>query len=341
MKAAGTTEKPKNLAQIARMLGVTTGSVSLALRGSEMVSDELKQRVHGLVSASGFKTRSYTRRQPRKTENDTAPVGKIAILYREDPADPVTNTIMRSVAKRLTERKVSFGMFLRDNVMKNPSLLDGFDGFLYDYAWKPGDSHLIEGKPQVAIMNDEVDLGSFDSFKPDDREAGKIAAAYLIGRRPENIFCVWETHAVHKADRNQRLQGFRWEMRDNNAPFTEIEYDKLDGLPQLTAKLRRHLVGIDGSIGIFCFCDQVVNHVCTALDFLEIKRETGKVELISCDNTYLSRQIVPPIPVVDLHIEEIAERAVDGLFWRMEHPDATFSNTLLKPELVLPPTQTN
>lgn len=337
MKTTKTVEKPRSLAEIAAQLGVTAGAVSLALRDSGMVSEELKRRVGELVEESGFKARSYTRRQPRRS-GEAGFSGKIGILYREDPTDPVTNTIMKSVAKRLTQLQISFGMFLRNDVTAVPGLIDGFSGFLYDYAWKPQDMFLIAGKPQVAIMNDELDSGDFDSVKPDDREAGRLAAGYLTGRGFRRIICVWERYAVYLADRNVRLESFRRETKEHGCEMAEIGYNKVESLPLLTERLKRELDRFDGRAGIFAFCDQVADHVCTALDFLGVKREPGRLELISCDSTYLSRQITPPVAMVDLHIEEIAERAVDTLLWRINHPDVAYTNILLKPSLIVPDT---
>ncbi len=335
MEDRKTAEKPTTLAEIARQLGVTKGAVSLALRDSETVSADLKRRVNGLVKESGFKVRSYTRRQEKKASGNFS-TGKIAILYRKDTLDPVTNTIMKSLANRLTQLDVSFGMFLRDDVVANPALLEDFSGFLYDYAWKPQDMPLLEGRPQVSIMNEEIEAGDFDSVKPDDREAGRLAANYLIQRGCRKIICVWELFAVHRAERNIRLEGFRWWMRDRNYDVTEIGYNKREGLMLLTDHLRNELRQSEEPVGIFTFCDQVADHVCTVLDFLGIRREAGKVELVSCDNTYLAQQLAPPIVTVDLHIEEIAERAVDMLLWRIANPAATYCNMQLKPSLIIP-----
>ena len=67
-----------------------------------------------------------------------------------------------------------------------------------------------------------------------------------------------------------------------------------------------------------------------------LPRRPKELEVISCDNTYLLNELHPPLPAVDLHIAEIASRAVDGLLWRLSNPEASYQDVLIKPELILP-----
>lgn len=72
------------------------------------------------------------------------------------------------------------------------------------------------------------------------------------------------------------------------------------------------------------------------LNFGGLKRALGELEVISCDNTFLIKNLFPPLPVVDLHIAEIASRAVDGLKWRLANPGASYQEVRITPELILP-----
>ncbi len=75
---------------------------------------------------------------------------------------------------------------------------------------------------------------------------------------------------------------------------------------------------------------------CHLLNFGGLKRALGELEVISCDNTFLIKNLLPPLPVVDLHIAEIASRAVDGLKWRLANPGASYQEVRITPELILP-----
>ncbi len=44
--------------------------------------------------------------------------------------------------------------------------------------------------------------------------------------------------------------------------------------------------------------------------------------------------LVPRLTTIDIHAEEIGRRAVELLFWRLEHPEAAESNLHLTPTLV-------
>ena len=101
-------DKPKSMAEIAEMLGITTTSVSLALRNSTLISSRLRNQVQKVAEECGFKARTYRRRRSA-AETGAQPEEKITVLYDPvDSDDPVAQQIMNSVMKRLTELKVPF-----------------------------------------------------------------------------------------------------------------------------------------------------------------------------------------------------------------------------------------
>lgn len=51
-------DKPKSMAEIAEMLGITTTSVSLALRNSTLISSKLRNQVQKVAEECGFKART-------------------------------------------------------------------------------------------------------------------------------------------------------------------------------------------------------------------------------------------------------------------------------------------
>ena len=104
----------------------------------------------------------------------------------------------------------------------------------------------------------------------------------------------------------------------------------------MTGRFKALLDRFGNRLGIFAFNDLLAYRICLTLDFLGLVRRPGELEVISCDNTYLIRELDPPVPAVDLHIAEIATRAVDGLLWRIANPGASWQDVMLKPELVVP-----
>lgn len=329
-------DKPKSMAEIAEMLGITTTSVSLALRNSTLISSRLRNQVQKVAEECGFKARTYRRRRSA-AETGAQPEEKITVLYDPvDSDDPVAQQIMNSVMKRLTELKVPFELCSCGDLYENPLLVENSTGVIYHYSFRPWFGSILEGIPQVAIMHEEIDIGPWDSFKPNEAMAGKLAANYLVDRGFDRAILTWEHSLAYHAETHPRLEGFRRRMREAKAEFVELEYDRADDPQIYLEQLRTAIEAYGGRAGIFAFCDQVAYKVCHALNFAGYSRKPKELEVISCDNTYLIRELDPPVPAVDLHIAEIATRAVDGLLWRIANPGASWQDVMLKPELVVP-----
>ena len=328
-----TEKKPRSMADIAGMLGITTQSVSLALRNSPLISQELRDQVQGIAEKMDFKARSY-----RKRRNGNGNSGRIMVLHEAaNDGDPVAQQIMNSVMKRLSELKITFEICACEDLYDNPALIEGFTGVIYHYCFRPWFSSILGGVPQVAIMHEEIDLGPWDSFKPNETLAGKLAASYLIDRGFKKALLVWEHRMTYHAETHPRLEGFRRRMREANVEIAELSYGNDDENQQAFPNaLAGALNNFGNRAGVFAFCDQVAYKVCHTLNFAGLQRKAKELEVISCDNTYLLKELYPPLPSVDLHIAEIAQRAVDGLVWRLNNPDASYQDVLIKPELILP-----
>ncbi len=335
MKTDAMKNKPKSMADIAGMLGITSTSVSLALRNSSLISRELREQVQRIAEENDFKTRSYRKRQPPQGAG-----GKVAVLYNEcDAADPVAQQIMNSVMKRLTEFKIPFSIHSGEELKKNPSIVEGLAGVIYYYCFNPSASPVLDGIPQVAVMHEEIDVGPWDNFKPNERMAGKLAASYLLEQKFARTILVWEEQWAYHSDTHPRLEGFRNRVREAGAELVELSYDRHDESQAFLDGLIEVLKRFDGKAGIFAFNDQVAYKVCHTLNFAGFQRKPKEFEVISCDNTALIKGLYPPLPVVDLHISEIAARAVEGLMWRLANPESSFQDVLIKPDLILPPAE--
>ena len=328
------TEKgPKSMADIAQMLGITTQSVSLALRNSPLISQELREQVQRIAEKMDFKARSY-----RKRRNSGDNGGKIMVLHEAaNSEDPVAQQIMNSVMTRLSELKMTFEVCSCEDLYDNPVLVEGFTGVIYHYCFRPWFASILEGIPQVTIMHEEIDLGPWDSYKPNEMLAGKLAANYLIDQGFKQVLLIWEHRMAYHAESHPRLQGFRNRMREAGVEVVELSYGNDDKDPHVFFEsLISSLKRFGNHAGIFAFCDQVAYKVCHLLNFGGLKRALGELEVISCDNTFLIKNLFPPLPVVDLHIAEIASRAVDGLKWRLANPGASYQEVRITPELILP-----
>ncbi len=331
--------KPGTMADIARRLGVTTVSVSLALRNSPLISQELRERVRQLAEEVGFRPRPYRRRAKSGSvgfARSSSVSGRIGVLFAADNAnDPVAAVITNSIVKRLTERKVPFAIYSCEELYVDPSPVRACAGVIFHYCLNPIYLPMLEGIPQVAVMHEEITFGPWDSFKPHEVFAGRLVADYLLAQGFRRVMVTWGEGQAFEPEHHARLEGFRQQIRAAGFEPIELVYPIVGGGREYVAAVRE-LLDSPIPLGVFAFCDQAAYRICNVLQLLNRERIPGELEVVSCDNTYLIKEFVPPLPVVDLHIAEIASRAVDGMIWRLENPEASYQEVLLRPELILP-----
>ena len=327
------TSRPRSMTDIANMLGISKVSVSLALRNSPTISPELRSRVRRIAEETGFKARDY-----RKRTRETAPAaGKVAMLTcAGDVNDPVAQVIISSMMRRLAQLKVEFREIDVEQVENEPGVLTDYSGLIYYYCFHPWNYPQLHHIPQAVIMNEEVDLGPWDSYKPNEFFAGKMAANYLVGQGFRQAVLAYNPRWAYRPETHARLEGCRRCLREAGVEFAELSFETEEGPQNHLRTLTAAWEKFGNRAGIFAFCDQMAYEVCQMLGFAGIERREKELEVVSCDNTYLIRDLRPALPVVDLHIAEVAATAVDGLLWRMKNPQAGYRQVQLNPELILP-----
>ena len=322
-----------NMAELADYLGVTKVSVSLALRNSPAISEKLRERVQSVAREANFVPRGYRRKAKAGAESGE----KIAILYNpRRKSDPVAQEIQSCVVRRLTELNLPFELLENTASNLQTRIQDGFTGVIFDFSTRPEVLSLVSHLPCVAVMHEELEGGRWDNYRPHEFVAGKLAADYLLKQGFRRTLIVWERWWTYLPEEHQRLQGFRTQARKENVEVMELGYDHCEPARNLSESLLEILGQSEEPLGVFAFCDQIAYQLCTILDIAGYKRKAGKLEVISCDNTALIRSLSPSLPVVDLHISDIAMRAVDGLAWKLKNPKSLPQDVLLWPELMAP-----
>ena len=329
------THPPKNMKDIAGILGVSTVAVSLALRNSPRVSADLKERVFKLAGNASFKMRNYPQKREKHKKN-TSPVWNIGLLVKEDPTDPVAQLIQSTFMRRMTELMLPFEIVPSDQLFAMQKQLSAFDGFLYYYNIWEEHLPLLAGKPQVVAMNDYFDCSFCDNCKVHNVLAGKMAADYLLSRGFRNILILYDEVSAGGIDRHPRLLEFRRRAESGGARTTSLHFSRRKNISFFAQQFAEYLGDCHEPLGLFAFNDITAFQCCSLLELQGRKLEPGKLEMICCDNTFLITQLHTPIPVVELHIARVAKEAVDRLLYRMQNPSDDFVEILFKPDLILP-----
>ena len=110
-----------SMSEIAEYLGITKVSVSLALKNSPLISDELRKQVQQLARATGFSPRKY-----RKQTGDSSARDPVALCF------DLFQTLGQGVFGEDLLRRGYFYLFFKHFIilsLSNFCVINFYDGF--------------------------------------------------------------------------------------------------------------------------------------------------------------------------------------------------------------------
>ena len=183
------------LSTIAETLGVSTATVSLALRDSPLVADVTREKIKDKARALGY---IYNRRAASLRTSRSGIIGVVV----HDIMNPFYAEILRAIESELDRNRQTFILSNHyDSVEKQRNFIEtllqlGGDGVIMSPAigTPPEDIRLAEdnGMPAILVARavDEVDV---PTFRGDDTHGIALATNHLIGLGHRSIAMVGGT----------------------------------------------------------------------------------------------------------------------------------------------------
>lgn len=334
-------EKParttvRTITDLARLAGVSPGTVSRALAGKSLVNTQTRQKIEALAREHGFRLNqmaSGLRRQKTGVIGVVIPLGHD---IRQQISDTFFMTLLGFLADELTTN--GYDLMLRRVVPEtDPDWLDRFIG-----------SGMIDGVIVIG-QSDQFDRieDVADSYRPmvvwgnhtegqrhcvvgtDNRLGGRLAAERLIARGAKRIAFLGDTGPIEFA---ARFAGAQDAALKRGAPAilplsAHLSPDR--AITEIAAHLAAHGADIDG---IFAATDTLA-----ALCLTELRKQKmavpGDVKVVGFDDLPIARQTLPALTTVRQDIAAGAHGLVDLLLRRIAG-EATES-LVLPPELAL------
>ena len=334
--AMATIESPmkqiKTLKDLAELAGVTSGTVSRALAGSELVTPATRELIVALAREHGV-TPNVTARNLRTRR--TGAVGVLIPLGHETGqhiSDPFFITMLGLLADALTQR--GYNLLLSRVVPTDENWLGNFA--------RSGqvDGIIVIGQSDQSAVLDKV----AESYRPlvvwgshvagqvhcsvgsDNFRGGQIAATHLIERGCRRIAFVGDPRAL---EIDQRLQGCRLAMRRA-------------GLEDQLSVVPTHLVAEAAHPDIAAYlasAEQRPQGIVAASDVIAMSAlraiaeagfsVPGDVKVIGYDGLALGEQTVPRLTTIAQDLTQGAEQLVDFAIRRINGEDP--------PSVILPP----
>ena len=309
----------RTITDLARLAGVSPGTVSRALAGKSLVNTKTREKIEGLAREHGFRPNqmaSGLRRQKTGVIGVVIPLGHDT---RQQISDTFFMTLLGFLADELTRE--GYDLMLRRVVPESDAdWLDRFIGSgMIDGVIVIGQSDqfdriedVADGYGPMVVWGNHTEGQRHCVVGTDNRLGGRIAAERLIAAGATRLAFLGDTTAIEFAARFAGAEDVARRMgADIIALPSHLSPDRA------SEEIARHLADTAGRIdGIFAATDTL------AALCLAVLRERGvavpdDIKLIGFDDLPIARQTVPPLTTVKQDIAAGARGLVDLLLRRL------------------------
>ena len=334
-------EKPervavRNITDLARLAGVSPGTVSRALAGKSLVNTKTREKIESLAREHGFRPNqmaSGLRRQKTGVIGVVIPLGHDT---RQQVSDSFFMTLLGYLADELTRE--GYDLMLRRVVPEEDAdWLDRFIGSgMIDGVIVIGQSdqfdrieEVADGYRPMVVWGNHQQGQHHCVVGTDNRLGGRLAAERLVAAGARRIAFLGDTGPMEFAARFAGAQDIaaRLGLPEILPLPTHLSPDRAS--EEIAAHLAAHAGAIDG---IFAATDTLASLCLTELRGHGIT-VPDDVRLIGFDDLPIARQTVPPLTTVRQDIAAGARGLVDLLLRRLA--GETTESMVLPPELVI------
>lgn len=337
--AAAEGAKPRrvrNISDLAKLAGVSAGTVSRALAGKDLVNVQTRERIQALAREHGF---SPNQMASRLRTGHTGVIGLVVPLGREQKhhlSDPFCMALLAHIAEALGER--GYDLMLSRVVPEHEEewLSRIVDSGMLDGVLMLGQSDQFDTIERVA--GDYLPLVVWGTHREGQRHCavgtdgfagGKLAAEHLVASGKRKLAFLGEPDCLES---DERLAGAE-AAADEASPSASVSawyVRPADG--DLPAQIGAALDQMDPATdGIFASNDVI------AMAALRILHDRGRrvpldIALVGFDDLPLLVQAAPQLTTVRQDIAAGAKAMVGSLLRRIGGEDTP--STVLKPKLM-------
>lgn len=325
----------RTITDLARLAGVSPGTVSRALAGKSLVNAKTREKIVDLARTHGFRPNqmaSGLRRQKTGVIGVAIPLGHDV---RQQISDSFFMTLLGLLADELTDK--GYDLMLRRVVpMQDEDWLDRFIGSgMVDGVIVIGQSDQFERIEEVAdgylplvVWGNHQEGQRHCVVGTDNRRGGRMAAERLIAAGATRLAFLGDTAPMEFAARHAGACDVAARMGvPIRALPTHLAPDQVGR--EIAAHLAAHAGEVDG---IFAATDTIAAACLAELRAREVA-VPGAMKVVGFDDLPIAAQTVPPLTTIRQDIHAGAQGLVDLLLRRLAG-EATES-LVLPPQLVV------
>jgi DNA-binding LacI/PurR family transcriptional regulator len=325
------------MADLARLAGVSASTVSRALSGSPLISVETRERIQELARQFNYTVNSVATDLRSGVKRTIAVVVPYEEATRQSFSDPFLHGIIGALADVLTER--GYEMLLSrveaDRLDSTAALVEGgrTAGLVLIGQWRQHEqlnAMAARGLPLV-VWGTLLPNQRYCSVGGDNLQGGRLVAEHLLELGRRQVLFLGDTGLPEVA---QRYEGFAAVLREHGI---EHPPELCATVPFLAEAGRRTVLSLIESQpaldGIFASSDLLAMAAVGAL------RESGRqvpqqVAVVGYDDVALAAHFNPPLSTIRQPMNEAAVALVENLLAQLSDPLPPPS-TVLETRLVI------
>lgn len=318
-------QKRLQMADIARLAGVSTATVSRALNRSPLVNEETRTRILELASSLKYSINIGAQNLRLKQNRTVGVVVPYDSQTRQHLSDPFFLSMLGSLADALTES--GFDMLLsRVDAEQLDAAAAPFDtgrviGIILIGQWRHHDqlNQLAARKVPIVVWGAQLPQQLYTTVGGDNASGGMLATEHLIARGRKRIAFLGDINLPEVA---QRYRGYRNALVAHGMaadPQLRVAVSFLpEGGAQAVQELARRGVGYDA---VFACSDLLAM---TAINTLRAqgRQVPDDVAVVGYDDIELSTYFHPPLTTVRQPIQAAGKALVASLLLLIDGQEA-------------------
>lgn len=327
--------KIRNIAELARIAGVSAGTVSRALADKSLVNKDTRERIQALAREHGFRPNQMARRLRTQQTGVIGVVIPLGHERRQHISDPFFMTLFGYLADELTES--GHDLMLSRVIPGDDEWLDRIvDSGMLDGALVIGQSNQFDVIERVAehyrplvVWGSHREGQAQCTVGVDNAAGGTLAARRLLARGARKLAFFGDTNGPEIAE---RLRGVERAI-EGQSDVSLATFPTHLASDEMASQIAAHLDALGSSLdGVVCASDVI------AMTTIRLLHERGisvpdKVAVTGFDDLPIAQRMVPQLTTVKQDIAAGARAMVDSLRRRIAGEDAP--STIMQPELVL------
>lgn len=324
---AGGAERPeriRNIAELAKLAGVSAGTVSRALSNNPLVNEKTREHIQELARLHDFRPNQMASRLRTQRTGVIGVVVPLGHEKRQHLSDPFFMTMLGALADALTEN--GYDIMLSRVIPDADDWLERIvDSGMLDGVLLIGQSDQFEAIERVAerylplvVWGATIRGMRHCVVGTDNFEGGRLAAEHLIDRGARRLAFLGDTRAP---EIRARLDGACSAVAAHDLPEPILLKAHLAG-DGMEREVARRLGQVRGEIdGVVAATDLLAMNTLRILvdQAIDVPRQ---VKVIGYDDLPLAAQTVPRLTTIRQDIAKGARAMVDALFRRMAGVEA-------------------